>query len=245
VFGRLSGRVALVTGANGGLGKSICDVLTREGSSVFKVDLHADDCFHADIATEAGNKAMIEAALETYGKLDTLVLNAAIQQLSPINAFSADDWQRMMDVTVTGPFFAIKHAWQELTKQPGGRIVLTASLSSFYAEKFKSAYTSAKHAVLGLMRSAALEGVPHQLTANAVAPDWMNTPIVHNQIKDQARLYGQTEEQVWARIKAEQLGGRFVETKEVAEVIAFLASNAASGLNGVCIPVDLGYSAFA
>jgi 3-hydroxybutyrate dehydrogenase len=99
--------------------------------------------------------------------------------------------------------------------------------------------------VLGLMRSAALEGVPHQLTANAVAPDWMNTPIVHNQIKDQARLYGQTEEQVWARIKAEQLGGRFVETKEVAEVIAFLASNAASGLNGVCIPVDLGYSAFA
>jgi 3-hydroxybutyrate dehydrogenase len=243
--GRLSGRVALVTGANGGLGKSICEVLAREGSSVFKVDLHGEDCFHADIATEAGNQAMVQVALETYGKLDTLVLNAAIQQLAPINEFSGSDWQRMMDVTINGPFFAVKHAWPELTKQPGGRIVVTASLSSMYAEKFKAAYTSAKHAVLGLVRSAALEGVPFQLTANAVAPDWMNTPIVHNQIKDQARLYGQSEEQIWARIKAEQIGGRFVETKEVAEVIAFLASGTASGLNGVYLPVDLGYSAFA
>jgi len=236
----LEGRTAIVTGAAGGLGRAICEVLAREGACVVRVDMAGDDCLHLDVGSADGNRAMVEAALELHGRLDVLVLNAGVQHMAPLPEFPEEQWDRLMDVMAKGPFLAIKHAWPHLTRRPGGRIVVTASGSSFIAEKYKAAYVSAKHAVAGLVKVAALEGGPLGLTANAVAPGWMMTQLIEGQMADQVRLHGRPREEILASWMAQSPVERPVETAEVAETIAFLASERASGINGAIVPVDLG-----
>jgi 3-hydroxybutyrate dehydrogenase len=235
----LAGRVACVTGAAGGLGVAIVEALEREGAVVVPVDLHGEACLHLDVATDAGNRAMVAAALERHGRLDVLVLNAGVQHVAPIPDFPEAEWDRVFDVTVKGPWLALKHAWPHLAR-PGGRVVVTASGSSFIAEQYKSAYVAAKHAVLGLVRVAALEGGPLGMTANAVGPGWMRTPMVENQLAEQMRLHGRSREAVIASMVDRHPVKRFVEPAEVADTIAFLAGDRASGINGSFIPVDLG-----
>jgi 3-hydroxybutyrate dehydrogenase len=236
----LAGRVVLVTGAAGALGRAIREQFTGLGAIVVGVDLHGDDCVYADIGTEEGNRVAIDAALEEHGRLDALVLNAGLQHMAPLDAFPEERWRQLLDVMVTGPFLAIKHAWPHLTARPGGRILVTASTSSFVAERFKAAYVTAKHGVVGLVKVAALEGAIHGLTANAVAPSWMRTPLVEYQVADRVSLLGLTEEEVISEMVSEQASHRFVEPSEVAATLAFLASPAASGITGTCVPVDLG-----
>jgi 3-hydroxybutyrate dehydrogenase len=236
----LRGRVAVVTGAAGALGRTIVDEFARRGAEVVGVDLHGDDCVHADIGTAEGNEAMVAAAVERHGRLDIVVLNAGAQHMAPIAEFPQEQWHRLLDVMLTGPFLAIRAAWQELTRRPGGRILVTASTSSFVAECYKAAYVAAKHGVLGLVKVAALEGADHGLTANAVAPSWMRTPLVEGQVADRVRLLGKPEREVVADLVGEQAAKRFVEPVEVAATLAFLAGPAASGITGACVPVDLG-----
>ncbi len=236
---RLEGKVACVTGAAGGLGVSIVEVFEREGASVVGVDVKGDDVLHLDIGTEAGNKAMVEAAIERHGRLDVLVLNAGAQYVAPIPEFPAEEWDRLFDVMVKGPWLAMKHAWPHIAR-PGGRVVVTASGSSFIAEQYKSAYVAAKHAVLGLVRVAALEGGPLGMTANAVGPGWMRTPMVEDQLAEQMRLHSRSRDEVIESMVERHPVKRFVEPEEVANTIAFLASDEASGINGSFVPVDLG-----
>jgi 3-hydroxybutyrate dehydrogenase len=238
--GELEGRVAVVTGAAGGLGRAICDVFAREGAKVLPVDLHGDGCFEADVGTAEGNRAMIAEALSSYGKLDTLILNAGSQYLAPIDEFPEAEWDGLFDVLVKGPHVAIKAAWTHLTERPGGRIVVTASALSVLGEEYKAAYVSAKHAVTGLVKVAALEGGPRGLCANAVAPGLMWTGLMERQLEDQMRLRGLSREEVVERIELFQ-PVRAVTTHEVAELMSFLASDRASGVSGTCVPVDLGF----
>ena len=240
--GELEGRVAVVTGAKRGLGADVAELFEESGASVLRVDLDGDACFHADVGTEAGNRAMVETAVDRYGKLDTLVLNAGVQHMAPIDEFPEAEWDRLFDVMVKGPHHAIKAAWPHLIERPGGRIVVTASAMSVLGEKFKAGYVSAKHAVLGLVKVAALEGGEHGLCVNAVAPGLMWTSIMEEQLEDQMRLHDRTRAEVVERIELSQ-PARAVETREVAELIAFLASDRASGISAACIPVDLGYLA--
>jgi 3-hydroxybutyrate dehydrogenase len=235
----LADKVAVVTGAAGGLGVAIVEVLEREGATVVPVDLHGDGCLHLDVGTDEGNRAMVAAALERHGRLDVLVLNAGAQHMAPIPEFPLAEWDRLFDVMVKGPWLAMKHAWTQIAR-PGGRVVVTASGSSFIAEKYKSAYVAAKHAVLGLVRVAALEGGPLGMTANAVGPGWMRTPMVEDQLAEQMRLHGRSRQEVIASMVTRHPVERFVEPVDVANAIAFLASDAASGINGSFIPVDLG-----
>lgn len=239
--GRLAGRVALITGAAGGLGASLVSVFRREGAEVLAVDREADgDVVGLDIGTAEGNRKMVALALERFGRFDTLILNAGTQHVSPIPETTDADWDRLQDVMLKGPFMALRESWAELIRHPQGRVVVTASGSSFIAEKFKASYVAAKHGVLGLVRTAALEGGAHGLTVNAVAPGWMRTPMVDGQLAEQMRLHGRTLEEVIAGFVTRHPVDRFVETVEVAEAVAFLASDAASGINGVCLPVDVG-----
>lgn len=237
--GELAGRVAVVTGAAAGLGAAVCEVFTREGAEVLPVDLHGDGCFHADVGTEAGNRAMVDEAVARHGRLDTLVLNAGLQYLAPIDEFPEAEWDRLFDVMVKGPHLAIKAGWGRLTERPGGRIVATASALSVIGEEYKAAYASAKHAVVGLVKVAALEGGPLGLCANAVAPGTMWTGLMERQLEAQMRLRGLTREEVVERIESFQ-PVRAVTTFEVAELMSFLASDRASGISGTCVPVDLG-----
>jgi 3-hydroxybutyrate dehydrogenase len=238
--GPLTGRVAIVTGAAGGLGSATVQALRRAGATVVPVDVHGDGCLIADVSTAAGNRAMVEAALERHGRLDILVLNAGAQAMNPIAAYSEADWDRLMNLMAKGPFLAMKFAWPQLTRQPGGRIIVTASTVSLQGAPYKAAYVAAKHAVLGLVQVAALEGAAAGLTANAVAPGWMRTPLAENQIGDHVRLRGISRDEVIASMVAEQSAKRFVDTAEVAALITFLASDGGSAINGACIPVDTG-----
>ena len=236
---RLEGKVACVTGAAGGLGVSIVRVFEREGATVVPIDIKGAGILHLDIGTEAGNKAMVDAALDRHGRLDVLVLNAGAQYVAPIPEFPVEEWDRLFDVMVKGPWLAMKHAWPHIAR-PGGRVVVTASGSSFIAEQYKSAYVAAKHAVLGLVRVAALEGGPLGMTANAVGPGWMRTPMVEEQLAEQMRLHSRSRDEVIESMVDRHPVKRFVEPEEVASTIAFLASDEASGINGSFVPVDLG-----
>jgi 3-hydroxybutyrate dehydrogenase len=237
--GLLRGRVAVVTGAAGGLGRAIREVFDREGATVAGVDLRGDGCLHADLATDEGNRMMVEQVVARHGPPDVLVLNAGVQHMAPIGEFAEVEWDRLTGVMLKGPFLAIKHAWPHLTRRPGGRIVLTASTSAMVGEAYKAAYVASKHGLAGLMKVAALEGARLGLTVNAVAPGWMWTPMAEGQIDDQARLHGRTREEILAEMDTHNPAGRMIEPAEVAEVIAFLASDRASAVSGTCIPVDL------
>lgn len=238
-MGELDGRVAIVTGAAGGLGSAICEVFEREGAAVVPVDIRGVECFAADAGTAEGNRAMVDEALARHGRLDTLVLNAGLQFMAPIDEFPDEEWNRLLDVMVNGPAHAIKAAWPHLTAQPGGRIVVIGSSLSCVAEPFKAAYVAAKHAIVGLMKVAALEGVPHGLCANAVLPGLMWTELMQRQLVDHERLRGESRETVLERINLLQ-PGRAIEPAEVAEMVCFLSSNRASGVAGASVPVDLG-----
>jgi 3-hydroxybutyrate dehydrogenase len=235
----LDGKVACITGAAGGVGVSIVEVFERQGALVVPVDVQGAGMVSLDIGTDAGNKAMVELAIERHGRLDVLVLNAGAQYLAPIPEHSVAEWDRLFDVMVKGPWLAMKHAWPHLAR-PGGRIVVTASGSSFIAEKYKAAYVAAKHAVLGLVRVAALEGGPTGMTVNAVGPGWVRTAMVENQLVEQTRLHRRSRNEIIESMVDRHPVKRFVEPEEVANAIAFLASDAASGINGSFIPVDLG-----
>jgi len=238
--GPLGGRVAILTGAAGGLGSAIWQELRQAGASVVPVDVHGDDCLIADVATAEGNRQMVDLALERHGRLDILVLNAGAQAMNPIASYPEGDWDRLLNLMVTGPFLAMKFAWPHLTRRPGGRIIVTASTVALEGAPYKAAYVAAKHAVLGLVKVAALEGAAAGLTANAVAPGWMRTPLAENQIRDHVRLRGISRGEVIASMVAEQPARRFVETSEVARLITFLAGDGGSAINGACIPVDTG-----
>jgi 3-hydroxybutyrate dehydrogenase len=232
--------VAIVTGAAGGLGSATVQALRQAGAAVVPVDVHGDGCLIADVATAEGNRQMVDLALERHGRLDILVLNAGAQAMNPIVGYAEADWDRLMDVMVKGPFLAMKFGWPELTRQPGGRIIATSSTAGLVGAPYKAAYVAAKHAVLGLVKVAALEGAGAGLTANAVAPGWMRTPLAENQIGDHMRLRGISRDEVLASMIADQPARRFVDTTEVAGLITFLAGPGGSAINGACIPVDTG-----
>jgi 3-hydroxybutyrate dehydrogenase len=236
----LDGRVAIVTGAAGGLGTAIWRSLQAAGASVVPVDLHGDGCLIADVSTAAGNRSMVAAAVQRHGRLDILILNAGAQAMNPIASYRAEDWDRLMDLMAKGPFLAMKFAWPHLTRQPGGRIIVISSTAGLQGVPFKAAYVAAKHAVIGLAKVAALEGAAKGLTANAVAPGWMDTPLLDGQIDQHVSLRGLPRDQVIATMMAEQPAERFVDTAEVAALVTFLASSAASAISGTCIPVDTG-----
>jgi 3-hydroxybutyrate dehydrogenase len=238
--GLLTGRVAILTGAAGGLGSATLRALRHAGATVVPVDVHGDDCLIADVATAEGNRQMVDLALERHGRLDILILNAGAQAMNPIAGYAEADWDRLMNLMVKGPFLAMKFAWPQLTRQPGGRIIVTSSTAGLVGAPYKAAYVAAKHAVLGLVKVAALEGAEAGLTANAVAPGWMGTPLADNQIADHMRLRGISRDDVIASMIAEQPAKRFVETSEVAGLITFLAGAGGSAINGACIPVDTG-----
>jgi 3-hydroxybutyrate dehydrogenase len=238
--GPLGGRVAIVTGAAGGLGGAIVQALRAAGARVVPVDLNGDDCLIADVGTAEGNQRMVDVALERHGRLDMLILNAGAQAMNPIASYQEADWDRLMNLMVKGPFLAMKFAWPHLTSQPGGRIIVTSSTAGLVGAPYKAAYVAAKHGVLGLVKVAAIEGAAAGLTANAVAPGWMFTSLAENQIQDHVRLRGISRDEVIASMAAEQPAGRFVEVTEVASLITFLAGQGGSAINGTCIPIDTG-----
>jgi 3-hydroxybutyrate dehydrogenase len=232
-------KVALVTGAAGGIGGAIVERLEADGWSVHGVDLG-----DADLTTRAGNREVVEAALERFGRLDGVVAGAGFQHVAPVDEFPEDQWDKLVALLLTSPFLLAKYAWAALREHGDGRFVAIASAHSLTASPFKAGYVSAKHGVLGLVRTLALEGAEHGISASAVCPCYVRTPLIEAQIADQARAHGLPEERVLADVILErQAVKRLLEPAEVADVVGFLLGPSGRAFTGSPVVMDLGWTA--
>jgi 3-hydroxybutyrate dehydrogenase len=242
-------RRALVTGAASGIGRAVAARLERDGARVLAVDLEPDpdgpgEPFAADLATRDGNRAAVDAALERFGGLDTVIPNAGFQHVAPVEEFPEDRWDAMIAVLLTSPFLLARAAWPALRESEDGRFVAIASVHGLVASPFKSAYVSAKHGVLGLVKTLALEAADDGIVAAAVCPGYVRTPLVESQVADQAKAHGMPEERVLEEvILAPHAVKRLIEPDEVAEVVAFLLSPAGRSFTGSAVTMDQGWSA--
>ena len=232
-------RVALVTGARGGIGAAIVSRLERDGWSIHGVDLE-----DGDLTTREGNRAVVADALDAHGRLDAIVPTAGFQHVAPVREFPEEEWDRLLALLLTSPFLLARYAWDALAASGDGRICVIASAHALAASPFKAGYVAAKHGVLGLVKTLALEGAEVGIAATAVCPGYVRTPLVEAQLAAQATAHGLPVERVLEDVLlAPQAVKRLLEPTEVADVVAFLLGPARRGITGVPVPIDLGWSA--
>jgi len=246
---RLDGKVAVITGAARGIGRATLEVFLAEGARVVATDLDATTLAEVagdsdqvvtvvgDVSVEDDARAMIEAAISAYGRIDVLVANAGVIPLSTIDQTSAADWDHVMAVDGRGMFLTCKYAIEHMARQGSGSIVLLSSISGQRGQVGQAAYGPAKYVATGLTHHLAVEWAARGIRVNAVAPGTIRTDAV-------VSLLETPEGQAYVEeIEGRHPIGRLGEPREVAEAIAFLASDAASFITGAVLPVDGGYLA--
>jgi 3-hydroxybutyrate dehydrogenase len=221
-------RTALVTGAAAGIGRAVVERLTADGWDVHGVDL-AD----GDLTTREGNRTVVDAALERFGRLDAVVANAGFQHVAPVREFPEEQWERLVALLLTSPFLLAKYAWEALAASGDGRFLAVASVHGLVASPFKAGYVAAKHGVLGLVKVLALEGVEAGITASAICPAYVRTGLVERQL----------EERPLDDLLAPQAVKRLLEPEEVAAAAAWLLGSEARAINGQPLVLDLGWTA--
>jgi 3-hydroxybutyrate dehydrogenase len=233
------GRAALVTGAAGGIGAAIVARLQADGW-----DVHGVDVPDGDLTTREGNRAVVDAVLERFGRLDAVIANAGFQHVAPVAEFPEERWEALLALLLTSPFLLAKYAWDALAASGDGRFVAIASAHSLTASPFKAGYVAAKHGVLGLVKVLALEGAERGITASAVCPAYVRTPLVEAQIAAQAEAHGLPAERVLEDVILErQAVKRLIEPVEVADVVAFLLGPSGRSFTGAPVVMDLGWTA--
>ncbi|MDQ1671850.1 MAG: 3-hydroxybutyrate dehydrogenase [Frankiaceae bacterium] len=242
-------RAALVTGAASGIGRAIAERLVKDGWEVLGADLSPASGpipgVEVDLTTRAGNRQAVDAAVERFGRLDAVVANAGYQHVAPVVDFPEDHWDRLLALMLTSPFLLAKYSWPSLLEAPdGGRFLAIASAHALAASPFKAGYVSAKHGVLGLVKTLALEGGEAGISASALCPGYVRTPLVEKQIADQAKAHGISEDRVINEvILAPHALKRLLEPEEVADTAAFLLGPSGRGFTGAAVPLDCGWTA--
>jgi 3-hydroxybutyrate dehydrogenase len=240
---------ALVTGAASGIGRAVAARLERDGVNVLAVDREPDPAgpgvpFEADLTDGQANAAAVAAATDIFGRLDVIVPNAGVQHVAPIEEFPVERWETILALMLTSPFLLAKAAWPALLASGSGRFIAIASVHGLVASPYKAAYVSAKHGLLGLVKTLALEGAADGIRATAICPGYVRTPLVEKQIADQARAHGLREERVLEEvILAPHAVKELIEPSDVADVVAFLAGPAGRAFSGVPVTMDQGWTA--
>ena len=248
-------KVALVTGAASGIGLACAERLAADGMQVVLADVnektgaeHAKRLggtfVAADLTLRDGCRRLVDAALKAHRTVHVLVNNAGFQHVSPIEDFPEDQWERMIALMLTAPFLLTRYCWPAMKKQKWGRVVNIASIHALIASPFKVGYTSAKHGLVGLTRTAALEGGEHGITVNAICPAYVRTPLVDSQIADQAQANDLSPDEVIEKIMlAPAAVKRLIEPREVADFVAYLCTEPAGTITGAALTMDLGWTA--
>jgi 3-hydroxybutyrate dehydrogenase len=253
----LTGQVAIVTGSTSGIGWGIAGALAEAGADVMlngfgdasdierlRLDLgerHGVRVLHAraDMTRPAEIAAMVHDAETEFGRLDILVNNAGIQHVAPIAAFPEAQWDLIIAINLSASFHAIKAALPGMQARGSGRIVNIASVHGLVASPFKGAYVAAKHGLVGLTKTVALETATAGITCNAICPGFVRTPLVEGQIPDLAHEHGLSEEEVVREVVlASQPNRRFVGIEEIGQLVVFVCSRAAASITGAALPID-------
>lgn len=252
-FPVLEGKVAIVTGAAQGMGEATARLFAKAGAKVVVADLKADKgeavaadiiasggeaiFVQVDIASEASVEAMVARTVEVYGQLDVAVNNAALTPDTKLTSdFDSDYWDRLIQVDLKGVALSLKHELRQLKAQgKGGSIINISSVSGLRPQEANPAYVAAKHGVIGLTKVAALENGEFNIRVNTVAPGAVDTPMLRGALE-------QTGFDPKEFAKKLSVLGRFARSEEIAEASLWLASDAASYVTGITLPVDGGYT---
>jgi 3-hydroxybutyrate dehydrogenase len=244
----LRGRTAVVTGAASGIGRACATALAEAGAKVRILDLDADRA--GEVAAEIGGEAHAVDLTEPGSGVhlvedaDIVVNNAGFQVVRPLEEFPPDQFHRMLAVMVEAPFQLIRAALPHMYAQGWGRIVNVSSVHGLRASAFKAGYVTAKHALEGLSKVAAVEGGPHGVTSNCVNPGYVRTPLVEKQIADQAAVHGIPEQQVVEQVLlARSAMKQLIEPAQVAELVLYLCSPVAAFINGASLSMDGAWTA--
>jgi len=245
----VEGRVALITGGSRGIGRATADLLASRGARVMVVARNQHELEEtgfeyslADLGTPEGCELAVADAEQRLGPIEILICNHGIGSAHERVVWEQDPdlWNETIRINLDGPFHLSRLVLKGMIERQYGRVVYTSSTAGLVAEHAGSAYTSSKHGLLGLMRSVALDAGPYGITSNAVLPGWVRTEMAERSARQEAIDRGITTEQVWEERAALYPPGRVATPQEVAEMIAFLASEESSGVSGEAIKVALG-----
>ena len=250
----LAGKVALVTGAASGIGLAIARAFAGSGARVLVSDVMdggrgvAEELggffLKADLSSMVETRALAERAIKAEGEINILVNNAGFQRVAPVEEFSEETWARMVQVMLVAPFQLTRGLLPGMKERGWGRIINMSSVHGLVASPYKSAYVSAKHGLLGLTKTVALEAGGDGVTVNAICPAYVRTPLVEDQIEDQARTRGISADDVIEKVMLEPAAiKRLIEPDEVADLAVFLASDRARSITGAAYTIDLGWTA--
>jgi len=258
----IQGKVAIVTGSTSGIGLAVARKLAEAGVGVVlngfgnsaeieKLRAGLADEFMVPVEYSAADmsqpehiRRMVQEAEARLGAVDILVNNAGIQHVSPVDEFPMDKWEQILAINLSSNFYTIRAALPGMKQRGWGRIVNIASAHGLVASPFKSAYVAAKHGVLGLTKTVALEVAETDITCNAICPGYVKTSLVEGQIRDQAKVHAMSEDRVVREvILASQPNKRFVATEAIGDIVLFLCSPAADAITGIALPVDGGWTA--
>ena len=258
----LKGHVAIVTGSTSGIGQALAQALAAQGVDIVLNgfgDAAAIEAGRAALAASAGVRVryhgadmtkpaeiadMVAFAQRELGRLDILVNNAGVQFVAPIEAFPPEKWDQIIAINLSSAFHATRAAVPIMKAQGRGRIVNIASAHGLVASPFKSAYVAAKHGILGLTKTVALEVAEDGVTCNAICPGYVKTPLVEAQIADQAKARNMTPEQVMRDVILDaQPTKKFVEFDQLAGLMLYLVSDLGASANGAALSIDGGWTA--